>query len=92
VESKLLIVKLGGLEPLIRQMLSPNIEVQYNAVGCIANLATHGMQRSTVDSANLFLFIHAFRWKQGKDRPLRSSYSSYTTRTIERHEISWQRN
>jgi len=42
VENKLLIVKLGGLEPLIRQMLSPNIEVQCNAVGCVTNLATHG--------------------------------------------------
>lgn len=37
-----MIVKLGGLEPLIRQMLSPNVEVQCNAVGCITNLATHG--------------------------------------------------
>jgi len=42
-ENKLLIVKLGGLEPLIRQMLSPNVEVQCNAVGCVTNLATHGM-------------------------------------------------
>ena len=42
-DNKLLIVKLGGLEPLIRQMLSPNVEVQCNAVGCITNLATHGM-------------------------------------------------
>jgi hypothetical protein len=42
-ENKLLIVRLGGLEPLIRQMLSPNVEVQCNAVGCITNLATHGM-------------------------------------------------
>jgi Armadillo/beta-catenin-like repeat len=41
-ENKVLIVKLGGLEPLIRQMLSPNVEVQCNAVGCITNLATHG--------------------------------------------------
>lgn len=41
-DNKLLIVKLGGLEPLIRQMLSPNVEVQCNAVGCITNLATHG--------------------------------------------------
>ena len=32
---------LGGLAPLIRQMLSPNVEVQCNAVGCITNLATH---------------------------------------------------
>lgn len=41
-ENKLLIVKLGGLEQLIRQMASPNVEVQCNAVGCITNLATHG--------------------------------------------------
>jgi vacuolar protein 8 len=41
-ENKVTIVKLGGLEPLIRQMLSPNVEVQCNAVGCITNLATHG--------------------------------------------------
>lgn len=41
-ENKLTIVQLGGLEPLIRQMLSPNVEVQCNAVGCITNLATHG--------------------------------------------------
>ncbi|KAG8928851.1 Vacuolar protein 8, partial [Tulasnella sp. 418] len=41
-ENKLLIVRLGGLEPLIRQMLSPNVEVQCNAVGCVTNLATHG--------------------------------------------------
>lgn len=42
-ENKLLIVSLGGLEPLIRQMLSPNVEVQCNAVGCVTNLATHGL-------------------------------------------------
>ena len=41
-----MIVKLGGLEPLIRQMLSPNVEVQCNAVGCVTNLATHGMSSS----------------------------------------------
>lgn len=41
-ENKLLIVKLGGLDQLIRQMGSPNAEVQCNAVGCITNLATHG--------------------------------------------------
>lgn len=26
---------------MIRQMMSPNVEVQCNAVGCITNLATH---------------------------------------------------
>ncbi|KAI8453335.1 ammonium transporter AmtB-like domain-containing protein [Phakopsora pachyrhizi] len=40
-KNKLLIVKLGGLEPLICQMLSPNVKVQCNAVGCIANIAAH---------------------------------------------------
>lgn len=37
-----MIVKLGGLDQLVRQMGSPNVEVQCNAVGCITNLATHG--------------------------------------------------
>lgn len=41
-ENKLMIVQLGGLNHLIRQMSSPNVEVQCNAVGCITNLATHG--------------------------------------------------
>lgn len=27
-------------------MLSPNVEVQCNAVGCITNLATHGALKS----------------------------------------------
>lgn len=40
-ENKVSIVALGGLPPLIRQMMSPNVEVQCNAVGCITNLATH---------------------------------------------------
>ncbi|EGO60513.1 hypothetical protein NEUTE1DRAFT_97680 [Neurospora tetrasperma FGSC 2508] len=40
-DNKVLIVQLGGLAPLIRQMMSPNVEVQCNAVGCITNLATH---------------------------------------------------
>lgn len=47
-ENKLLIVKLGGLEPLIRQMLSPNVEVQCNAVGCITNLATHDDNKTKI--------------------------------------------
>lgn len=50
-ENKLLIVKLGGLEPLIRQMLSPNVEVQCNAVGCVTNLATHGAFRARFGSS-----------------------------------------
>jgi vacuolar protein 8 len=40
-ENKVAIVALGGLSPLIRQMMSTNVEVQCNAVGCITNLATH---------------------------------------------------
>jgi len=41
--NKVTIVRLGGLDPLIRLMMSQNVEVQCNAVGCITNLATHGM-------------------------------------------------
>jgi len=51
-DNKLLIVKLGGLEPLIRQLLSPNVEVQSNAVGCVTHLSTHGM-----DSAPAMLSV-----------------------------------
>ncbi|KAG8747885.1 Vacuolar protein 8 [Ceratobasidium sp. 414] len=47
-ENKILIVKLGGLEPLIRQMLSPNVEVQCNAVGCVTNLATHDENKTMI--------------------------------------------
>lgn len=47
-ENKVLIVQLGGLTPLIRQMLSPNVEVQCNAVGCITNLATHEANKAKI--------------------------------------------
>lgn len=56
-DNKLLIVKLGGLEPLIKQMLSPNVEVQCNAVGCVTNLATHGVYMRP-DSLSLMVPIH----------------------------------
>jgi vacuolar protein 8 len=48
VANKLKIVRLGGLEPLVKQMLSPNVEVQCNAVGCITNLATHEENKSAI--------------------------------------------
>lgn len=47
-DNKVLIVSLGGLTPLIRQMLSPNVEVQCNAVGCITNLATHEENKAKI--------------------------------------------
>ena len=47
-ENKILIVEMGGLEPLIRQMMSTNIEVQCNAVGCITNLATQDDNKSKI--------------------------------------------
>lgn len=47
-ENKVLIVQLGGLTPLIRQMLSSNVEVQCNAVGCITNLATHDENKAKI--------------------------------------------
>lgn len=46
--NKRLIVDLGGLTPLIKHMLSPNVEVQCNAVGCMTNLATHEQNKSTI--------------------------------------------
>lgn len=47
-ENKVLIVEMGGLTPLIRQMVCPNIEVQCNAVGCITNLATQEENKSRI--------------------------------------------
>jgi len=47
-ENKVAIVLLGGLTPLIRQMMSPNVEVQCNAVGCITNLATHEENKAKI--------------------------------------------
>lgn len=47
-QNKTLIVSLGGLTPLIRQMNSPNVEVQCNAVGCITNLATHEENKARI--------------------------------------------
>lgn len=44
----MLIVALGGLAPLIHQMVSPNVEVQCNAVGCITNLATHEENKAKI--------------------------------------------
>lgn len=48
VANKLKIVRLGGLESLIRQMNSSNVEVQCNAVGCITNLATHEENKGAI--------------------------------------------
>lgn len=36
------------MTPLIRQMLSTNVEVQCNAVGCITNLATHEENKAKI--------------------------------------------
>lgn len=47
-DNKVLIVALGGLAPLIGQMMSPNVEVQCNAVGCITNLATHEENKAKI--------------------------------------------
>lgn len=47
-ENKALVVKLNGLDLLIRQMMSPHVEVQCNAVGCITNLATLDENKSKI--------------------------------------------
>src|SRR3954454_12023154 len=54
-ENKVLIVQLGGLTPLIRQMNSPNVEVQCNAVGCITNLATHEDNKAKIARSGALL-------------------------------------
>jgi vacuolar protein 8 len=48
LHNKLKIVRLGGLELLMRQMQSGNVEVQCNAVGCITNLATHEENKNAI--------------------------------------------
>lgn len=53
--NKLKIVRLGGLEPLMRQMQSGNVEVQCNAVGCITNLATHEENKSAIARSGCLL-------------------------------------
>ncbi|RCI02320.1 Vacuolar protein 8 [Rhizopus stolonifer] len=63
-ENKLMVVKLGGLSQLIRQMGSSNVEVQCNAVGCITNLATHDENKSRIaNSEALRLLINLARSK-----------------------------
>lgn len=48
LSNKLKIVRLGGLEPLMKHMQSSNVEVQCNAVGCITNLATHEENKAAI--------------------------------------------
>ncbi|SGY60348.1 BQ5605_C007g04418 [Microbotryum silenes-dioicae] len=64
-ENKVTIVRLGGLEPLIRQMLSPSVEVQCNAVGCITNLATHDENKNKI--ANSGALVPLTRLARSKD-------------------------
>lgn len=55
VANKIKIVRLGGLDPLIKQMNSGNVEVQCNAVGCITNLATHEENKSAIARSGALL-------------------------------------
>lgn len=82
-DNKLLIVKLGGLEPLIRQMLSPNVEVQCNAVGCVTNLATHGDSIYAMDLQMRVDFIS--RRQQVQDCQVWCFGTPYSLGTFERH-------
>ena len=87
-DNKLLIVKLGGLEPLIRQMLSPNVEVQCNAVGCVTNLATHGWFSSR---QRRFLFI-SFKSDDNKTKIAKSGALVPLTRLARSKDMRVQRN
>ena len=81
--NKVSIVRLGGLEPLIRLMMSPNVEVQCNAVGCITNLATHGIHY------NLFV---AYVLDENKNKIARSNALGPLTRLARAKDIRVQRN
>ena len=76
------IVRLGGLEPLIRLMMSSNVEVQCNAVGCITNLATHGSR----SSLNLLIA------DENKNKIARSTALGPLTRLARAKDIRVQRN
>jgi len=80
--NKVSIVRLGGLEPLIRLMMSRNVEVQCNAVGCITNLATHGAPRSY-----LILTLD-----ENKNKIARSNALGPLTRLAKSNDIRVQRN
>ena len=77
------IVRLGGLEPLIRLMMSPNVEVQCNAVGCITNLATHGPRY------NQFV---PYVLDENKNKIARSTALGPLTRLARAKDIRVQRN
>src|SRR5271169_3221591 len=81
--NKVSIVRLGGLEPLIRLMMSPNVEVQCNAVGCITNLATHGTHH------NLFL---TYLLDENKNKIARSNALGPLTRLARAKDTRVQRN
>jgi Armadillo/beta-catenin-like repeat len=75
-------VRLGGLEPLIRLMMSANVEVQCNAVGCITNLATHGPA-----SCGGWLMVD-----ENKNKIARSTALGPLTRLARSKDIRVQRN
>jgi vacuolar protein 8 len=81
--NKVNIVRLGGLEPLIRLMMSPNVEVQCNAVGCITNLATHGIHR--------ILFL-TYILDENKNKIARSNALGPLTRLASAKDTRVQRN
>jgi vacuolar protein 8 len=80
--NKVTIVRLGGLDPLIRLMMSPNVEVQCNAVGCITNLATHGPAR----------FGGGLMVDENKNKIARSTALAPLTRLARSKDIRVQRN
>src|SRR5271163_3257540 len=81
--NKVTIVRLGGLEPLIRLMMSPNVEVQCNAVGCITNLATHGI---SIRGSRVLMV------DENKNKIARSTALGPLTRLARAKDIRVQRN
>ncbi|KAJ3284530.1 Vacuolar protein 8 [Borealophlyctis nickersoniae] len=50
--NKATIANVGGLEPLVHLMQSPNTGVVCNAVGCITNLSTHDENKGKIAACN----------------------------------------
>ena len=68
-------------------MLSPNVEVQCNAVGCVTNLATHGMS-----SARKLIFHVSISVDDNKTKIAKSGALVPLTRLARSKDMRVQRN
>lgn len=72
-------------------MLSPNVEVQCNAVGCVTNLATHGLLPSLTHSKYRHLMFYDFT-DDNKTKIAKSGALVPLTRLARSKDMRVQRN